>query len=95
MNGTLARKLRVRGRVQGVSYRESMCKMATQLGCTGWVRNRADGSVEAHVQGDVAAVEDLLQWARLGPPTARVDDLTSEDADVDNALKKFERRETA
>lgn len=91
----VARKLRIRGRVQGVNYRESMRRMAEAFGVAGWVRNRADGSVEAFVQGEPAPIEDLLQWARLGPPNARVDDLTSEDADPDSSLKTFERRELA
>jgi acylphosphatase len=90
----LARKLQVRGRVQGVGFRENMCRIARQVGVAGWVRNRADGTVEAFVQGEAAAVEDVLQWARLGPPSGRVDELTSEEAEPDPSLKTFERRET-
>ena len=69
--------------------------MAKQLSVTGWVRNRADGSVEAFVQGELASIEDILQWARLGPPNARVDDLETEEAQGDPSIKSFERRETA
>jgi acylphosphatase len=65
--------MRVFGRVQGVGYRESMRIEAERSGCTGWVRNRADRSVEAMVQGPAEAVERLVAWAKQGPPSARVE----------------------
>jgi acylphosphatase len=65
--------LRIHGRVQGVWFRESMRIEAERLGVAGWVRNTSDGSVEAVVQGSVEAVEAMIQWARTGPPLARVD----------------------
>jgi acylphosphatase len=72
-----------------------MCRLARELGVSGWVRNRADGSVEAFVQGEAAPLEDFLQWARLGPPLARVDAVTSEEAEPDPGLRTSQRRETA
>ncbi|MFH1818729.1 MAG: acylphosphatase [Pseudomonadota bacterium] len=65
--------LRIHGRVQGVWFRESMRIEAERLNVAGWVRNQADGSVEAVVQGSVEAVAALIEWARSGPPQARVD----------------------
>ena len=66
------------GRVQGVFYRASTVKEASRLGLTGWVRNEPDGSVVLEAQGAKEAVERLLDWARKGPPGARVAGLDSD-----------------
>lgn len=65
--------LRIHGRVQGVWFRESMRAEAERLDVSGWVRNTPDGAVEAVVQGSAVAIEAMLEWARTGPPLARVD----------------------
>ena len=67
-----AKRLRIAGLVQGVGYRDWMVRQANRLGVTGWVRNRGDGTVEALVDGDTAAVEELLRACRRGPPGASV-----------------------
>jgi acylphosphatase len=64
--------LNISGRVQGVYYRASMLQEAQRLGLTGWVMNRADGSVEAVAEGGQAKIEDLITWCRQGPQGARV-----------------------
>jgi acylphosphatase len=63
----------VRGRVQGVYFRASAQREARRLGVCGWVRNRADGSMEMVAEGEEAAVRDLHGWAQKGPSAARVD----------------------
>ncbi len=63
----------IHGRVQGVYFRQSMLREARLLGIAGWVSNRADGTVEAVVHGDPAAVDAIVRWAHRGPELARVD----------------------
>lgn len=75
-------KLRIRGVVQGVGFRYAMREEALRLGVSGWVRNRADGSVEALLQGETQAVEALAAWARTGPPAARVLQVQTSDAEA-------------
>ncbi|MEA2777089.1 MAG: acylphosphatase [Acetobacteraceae bacterium] len=58
--------------MQGVGYRAWMAHKATELGISGWVRNRPDGSVEALIAGDVASVEELSRLCRKGPRLAEV-----------------------
>ncbi len=76
----IARQLRIHGRVQGVYYRASMVEEAQRQGAAGWVRNRADGTVEALVQGAPDVVNALTEWARRGPAQARVDRVDVADA---------------
>lgn len=68
----------ITGRVQGVWFRGSMAQEAQRLGVTGWVRNRADGSVEAMVAGSAEQVAAIMNWARRGPPNAAVEQLAVE-----------------
>jgi len=71
----VARHVSVTGRVQGVFFRAWTREQANELGVTGWVRNCPDGRVDAHVEGDEAAVQQLLERLRRGPPSARVEDV--------------------
>lgn len=75
MQSRLTRHLAICGRVQGVGFRFYLQKKARELGLTGWVRNRRDGSVEAVIQGAPQAVETMTAWARRGPPSAVVAEL--------------------
>ncbi len=90
----ITRRLRIRGQVQGVNLREAMRLRADQLKVTGWVRNRFDGTVEAVVQGEAFAVDSLVEWARLGPPTARVDSVDVESAEGEGDFQIFDKRPT-
>jgi acylphosphatase len=67
--------LLITGAVQGVGYRATFAQVAVRLGLRGWVRNRQDGSVEACVQGSTEAIDAIVDWAKRGPPAARVDDV--------------------
>ena len=66
-------QIRVSGRVQGVGFRFALRDEARALGIKGWVRNRADGSVEALLQGSRDALDALVRWARRGPRAAQVE----------------------
>ena len=66
-------RVKIRGLVHGVSFRASMARLAADSGVRGWVRNLPDGSVEAFLEGDERNVQRVIDWARVGPPRARVD----------------------
>ena len=76
-----SKRLVISGRVQGVGFRDWMVQKARELGISGWVRNRLDGSVEALVAGDIAAVEELLRLCRRGPRMAEVVSIEEDLAD--------------
>jgi acylphosphatase len=71
----IARHVSVSGRVQGVFFRAWTREQAEARGVTGWVRNCPDGHVEAHVEGQESAVEQMLDLLRQGPPAAEVENL--------------------
>lgn len=68
-------KLRIKGGVQGVGFRDWATVEANARGLSGWVRNRSDGSVEMLVAGGDAKVEDMLRALTQGPPLARVENI--------------------
>jgi acylphosphatase len=87
--------VRVRGRVQGVGFREACVDQATFLGVTGWVRNRFDGSVETLLQGRVEQLARMRDWLWRGPPAARVEDLKLSEVEPPYPrFDRFERRRT-
>ena len=77
----IAKHVQVSGRVQGVFFRAWTRDEANALGVSGWVRNCDDGSVEAHVEGEEEAVEQLLRLMSDGPAHAQVDDFSVADAE--------------
>jgi acylphosphatase len=71
----IARHVSVTGRVQGVFFRAWIREQADELGVTGWVRNCPDGRVDSHIEGEEAAVQQLLERLHRGPPSAQVEDV--------------------
>lgn len=63
----------VYGFVQGVGFRFGVERAAQSRGVAGWVRNRADGAVEAVFEGDAEDVEALVEFCRRGPRGAVVE----------------------
>ena len=68
----IRRRVVVHGRVQGVFFRDSVRRLAEREGVAGWARNVPDGTVEAVLEGEPAAIERLVDFCRLGPPHAAV-----------------------
>ena len=89
--------LRISGRVQGVGYRDALCREAERLGVAGWVRNRVDGTVEALAQGPAQALHALTSWAKRGPPAALVEQVRAGPPPAEQArdYARFERWPTA
>jgi acylphosphatase len=77
----IRRRVRVSGVVQGVYFRETIRRRAASTGVAGWVRNRADGTVEAVFEGEAEAVERLVAFCERGPRGASVErvDVAAED----------------
>ncbi|MFQ5470316.1 MAG: acylphosphatase [Gammaproteobacteria bacterium] len=82
----------INGRVQGVFYRVSTREQARLLGLTGWVRNLDDGSVEVLACGSNSQLMEFVEWLRVGPPYAKVTDVSSESFEPDATLQGFETR---
>eukprot|EP00249_Psilotum_nudum_P011044 c22935_g1_i2 orf=101-514(+) len=85
--------VRVKGRVQGVFYRNWTVETARQLGLNGWVRNRRDGTVEALLSGKPADVDSMIEQCRRGPSAARVSGVEVNPSN-ETVSKGFERRYT-
>jgi acylphosphatase len=81
----------VRGRVQGVFFRETVRQRAEAAGVSGWVVNRSDGAVEAVFEGEPEAVEELVEFCRQGPSRAEVESAEVTDEDPEG-LAGFEVR---
>jgi acylphosphatase len=75
----IRRRIIVRGRVQGVFFRESLRRFAQQRNVAGWVANRPDGKVEAVLEGDEDAIERIVEFAHRGPRGAQVESVEVSD----------------
>ncbi|MDQ3166983.1 MAG: acylphosphatase [Actinomycetota bacterium] len=86
------RRIVVHGQVQGVFFRDGSQREAERRGLTGWVRNRADGTVEVAVQGNADAVDAFARWAERGPSAADVNAVDVEDEAPIDGESRFEVR---
>ena len=94
MAGIRRVRVLIQGRVQGVFFRESTRRRAAALGLCGWVRNLPSDRVEALFQGPGEQVEEMLAWCRLGPPAAKVTDITVCDETPEEGENRFVTRAT-
>ena len=86
----VCKRLLLSGKVQGVSFRFHAYEMATKLRITGWVRNNTDGSVEMILCGLQKDVDEMIKWARKGPPLAKVEKIEITDhAEIQNQAEPF------
>lgn len=74
----------ISGRVQGVFFRSNTKRLATELRLAGWVRNLADGRVEAVFEGPRKAAEKMAKWCRHGPSAARVSKVEVKEEKIEN-----------
>lgn len=70
MSNVICLRAVISGKVQGVGYRYSTRDKARSLGLVGWVRNLADGRVEAMTEGERRQVDIMMEWFKQGPPAA-------------------------
>lgn len=80
----------ISGKVQGVWYRDWTRQNAVELGVRGWVRNRDDGAVEAVLEGDPSAVEELISRMHEGPELAQVTGVLAEPEMPSGEFSDFE-----
>ena len=86
----IALHISIYGRVQAVGFRNWMKKSAEKKGVFGWVRNASDGSVESFIQGEDETLNELLALCWEGPDLADVEDVLTQDANVDESIHSFD-----
>jgi acylphosphatase len=85
-------KVVIKGLVQGVFYRVHTKNTADKLGIKGYVRNLANGSVEAVFEGDQPVVDQMIDWCHKGPEMSRVDHVQTQEIKTLSDFKIFEIR---
>lgn len=85
----ISKKVIIKGKVQGVYFRDYTMRQAVNLGLTGWVRNLPDGSVEALLCGDREKISSMLNWFHTGSPRSRVDEVIVEDVEANDSYPSF------
>ena len=80
----------IRGKVQGVFFRQALKVFAVKNNVHGWVRNLKDNRVEALVEGDDKSVNLIIEWVNHGPANARVDEIKFNNEEFKNEFTTFE-----
>ena len=90
MDKNVSVRVKISGRVQGVFFRMETKKYADRIGIGGWVRNMADGAVEAVFQGNDSQIARMTDWCKKGPPLSRVEDVTVKEEMAPEKFTSFE-----
>jgi acylphosphatase len=80
----------VKGKVQGVFFRQAMKVAAKKNHVSGWVKNLKDGRVEAILEGEDISVSNVVEWCHAGPANARVEDIDIRNEKFKGEFTKFE-----
>jgi len=80
----------IKGKVQGVYFRQSMMETAEQNNVLGWVKNLPDARVEAVLEGNDSNIDAVIEWAQFGPAGAVVDELKVTTENYVGEFTKFE-----
>ena len=80
----------ISGKVQGVFFRQALKVVAKKNNVTGWVRNLTDKRVEAILEGDDKYVNQVIEWARIGPANSHVDGIEVSNEEFKNEFSTFE-----
>ena len=83
-------RLFVKGKVQGVFFRQALKVKAKQNNVSGWVKNLKDGRVETIFEGEDANVSSIVEWCHAGPANARVEDIEIKNEKYKDEFEKFE-----
>ena len=81
-NELICYQIEVKGKVQGVWFRDSTLKKATELGVKGFIKNQADGSVYIEAEGSKNALDKFIEWCQEGPPFAKVESVDVKDLEL-------------
>jgi acylphosphatase len=79
----------ISGIVQGVFFRAATRRAAADFNLTGWVNNMDDGRVEALFEGEDADVDKMIEWCKVGPPSARVEAVTTAEEHYTGGFQDF------
>ena len=80
----------IRGKVQGVFFRQAVKVTAIKNNTGGWARNLDDGRVEVLLEGDSESVNTIIEWSNIGPANARVDEVKIKTKKFQNEFLSFE-----
>lgn len=80
----------IKGKVQGVFFRQAMKVAAKKNRVSGWVKNLKDGRVEAIIEGEDLGVSNMVEWCHAGPANARVEDIEIRNEKYKEEFAKFE-----